>query len=130
MRQFECLVPIRWGDMDAFGHLNNTVYFRLIEEARIQWFNKVGIVASAQTDGPILAHASCDFLKPLVYPATAKVIQTVSHVGRSSVQVDCVLKTLEQPDVTWATFKTVIVWMNYAAGKSAPWPDAVRARLE
>jgi acyl-CoA thioester hydrolase len=130
MKHFECIIPIRWGDMDAFGHLNNTVYFRLIEESRIQWFYQLGLNVLPTGEGPILAHASCDFVRPMTYPATAKVIQEVTRLGRSSVNVDCVIETVEQPGVPWATCKSVIVWMDYATGKSAPWPDHVRAMLE
>jgi acyl-CoA thioester hydrolase len=130
MKHFECIIPLRWGDMDAFAHLNNTLYFRLIEEARIQWFMQLGLNVSLGDDGPILAHASCDFIKPMTYPGTAKVIQDVVRVGRSSVQVDCMIENLEQPGFAWATCKSVIVWMDYRAGKSAPWPDEVRKMLE
>ena len=36
-------MPIRWGDMDAFGHVNNTVYFRYMEQVRISWFEQIGL---------------------------------------------------------------------------------------
>jgi acyl-CoA thioester hydrolase len=124
---FETLIPIRWGDMDAMAHLNNTVYFRLIEEARIQWFNALDMVALPTGDGPILAHAACDFLKPMTYPSTAKVTQTVSRVGRSSIDLDCVIERVEEPGVAYAKCKSVVVWMDYQAGKSAPWPERLRA---
>jgi acyl-CoA thioester hydrolase len=130
MKHFETLIPLRWGDMDAFAHLNNTLYFRLIEEARIQWFMQLGLNISVGDNGPILAHAACDFIKPMTYPSTAKVIQDVVKLGRSSVQVDCVIETVEQPGFAWAKCKSVIVWMDYGAGKSAPWPDKVRSLLE
>jgi acyl-CoA thioester hydrolase len=130
MKQFECTIALRWGDMDAMGHLNNTVYFRLIEEARIQWFNQVGIVTSAQQEGPILAHASCDFLKPMTYPATAVVVQTVTRIGRASVTLDCEIHVRQEPGVVFAKCKSVVVWMDYRTGKSAPWPDAIRAAME
>jgi len=38
----ELVIPIRWGDMDAMGHVNNTVYFRYLETIRIDWFDKIG----------------------------------------------------------------------------------------
>jgi acyl-CoA thioester hydrolase len=130
VKRWETLIPIRWGDMDAMAHLNNTVYFRLIEEARIQWFNALDMVALATGDGPILAHASCDFLKPMTYPSTAKVTQTVARVGRSSIDLDCVIERLEEPGVTYAKCRAVVVWMDYRAGKSAPWPPHLAALFE
>jgi acyl-CoA thioester hydrolase len=129
MKSFECIVPLRWGDMDAMGHLNNTLYFRLIEEARIQWFLQLGITTAPHGEGPILAHASCDFLKPFTYPAEARILQTVSRIGRASLDHDIVIEKVGEPDVAYAKCKAVIVWMDYQAGRSAPWPEAVRAVL-
>jgi acyl-CoA thioester hydrolase len=130
VKNFETVIALRWGDMDAMGHLNNTVYFRLIEEARIQWFNKVGIVTSALEDGPILAHAACNFLKPMTYPSSAKVVQAITHVGRASVALDCEIQDSQSPEVVFAKCKSVVVWVDYRTGKSAPWPDQIRALLE
>jgi acyl-CoA thioester hydrolase len=129
LKHYETLIPLRWGDMDAFAHLNNTMYFRLIEEARIQWFVKLGLNVDPTGQGPILAHAACDFLVPMTYPATAKVMQTVSRVGRSSVDLDCVIETVAQPGKPYATCKSVVVWMDYATGKSSPWPEEVKAKF-
>jgi acyl-CoA thioester hydrolase len=52
-RVFEMSMPIRWGDMDAFGHVNNTVYFRYMEQARISWFEQLGIAGgNGEGQGP------------------------------------------------------------------------------
>ena len=74
-------IPIQWGDMDAFGHVNNIVYLKFFESARIAYFEKMGIVGdTASNTGPILASTQCKFIYPLRYPdniwATAKVIDT------------------------------------------------------
>ena len=72
-------IPIQWGDMDAFGHVNNIVYLKFFESARIAYFEKMGIVGDTRSNiGPILASTQCKFIFPLRYPdtvwATAKVI--------------------------------------------------------
>lgn len=130
MRVFRKLVPLRWGDMDAMNHLNNTMYFRLMEEARIAWFNEQGMFAGPHGEGPILASASCDFLKPMTYPSTAVVTQTITRVGRSSMELELVIEDDADAPVTYAKGKNVLVWMNYDTGKSAPWPEHVRALLD
>ena len=70
-------IPVRWGDMDSFGHVNNTVFFRFFEIARIAYFEKMQILN--QPVGPILASTSCRFLAPIVFPdnifATAQVYE-------------------------------------------------------
>ena len=129
MKEFVCEVPLRWGDMDAMAHLNNVQYFRLIEEARIQWFAAFGFSTLPGGEAPILAHASLDFTKAMNYPATARVRQTVSRLGRSSVDMTLTLTTKEEPETVFATGRTVIVWYDYASGRSAPWPEHVRAVL-
>jgi acyl-CoA thioester hydrolase len=56
---FELSMPIRWGDMDAFGHVNNTVYFRYMEQVRISWFEEIGLVGgNGDGQGPVIVNAS------------------------------------------------------------------------
>jgi acyl-CoA thioester hydrolase len=68
-------VPVRWGDMDSFGHVNNTVFFQYFEVARIEYFQKIRILA--EDVAPILASTSCRFISPITFPdqiyATAQV---------------------------------------------------------
>jgi len=123
MRVYQKIIPLRWGDLDAMNHLNNTLYFRLMEEARISWFREHDMMTSERGDGPILAFASCDFLKPMTYPCDAKVTQTVTRVGRSSMDLDVTIEGDEIEPLMYAKGKNVLVWMNYREGKSAPWPQ-------
>jgi len=125
-----CELPLRWGDSDALNHLNNTLYFRLMEEARIQ------ILYAAQLRvpddvGPILAHASCDFLRPLTYPASVRVTHTLVRVGRSSMEFELTLEKVgeENQGKPYARGRNVWVWMDYVANRSAPWPAATLAAL-
>jgi acyl-CoA thioester hydrolase len=129
MKEFVCEIPLRWGDMDAMAHLNNVQYFRLMEEARIRWFAQFGFPTLPSGEAPILAHAACDFVKAMTYPGTAVVKQIVTRVGRSSVEMSIVIERSDEPGVAYATGRTVIVWYDYRAGRSAPWPDHVRAAL-
>ncbi len=129
MRVYVKVVPLRWGDMDAMSHLNNTLYFRLMEEARICWFNDNGFLARSDADGPILAHASCDFLKPMTYPCAARVTQTVVRVGRASMDLAVTLEGDEPQPVLYAKGRNVLVWMDYRSGRSAPWPGHLIAAL-
>ena len=109
MKDFVCDVPLRWGDMDAMAHLNNTIYFRLMEEARIQWFHKIGFSTLPSGQAPILAHVSCDFLRAMNYPGTARVTQTVTKMGRSSVEMALVIERTDEPNARYATDHSVIV---------------------
>ncbi len=63
-------IPVQWGDMDAFGHVNNTVYFKYFETARLAYFTAVGVMEDIQKLqlGPILAETNAQFKRALVFP--------------------------------------------------------------
>jgi acyl-CoA thioester hydrolase len=130
MRSFQYRMPMRWGDMDAMGHINNTLYFRYFEQARISWFEAVGLSTDGRGCGPILAHVSCDFVRPLKYPGDILVDQVITRVGNSSVAMDLSIVRADAPTDLYARGKSVIVWMDYAAGRAIPWPDPVRRLMD
>lgn len=124
-------VPIAWGDMDAFGHVNNTVYLRLFESARIALFERVDVAYRDVTGtcAPILASTQCQFRLPMTYPDTARVETGISHIGRSSFTMPYRVHSVRHGRVA-AEGDGVAVWFDYAAGKSAPLPEELRRRLE
>jgi acyl-CoA thioesterase FadM len=94
---FEMSMPIRWGDMDAFGHVNNTVYFRYMEQVRISWFEQLGIAGgNGEGQGPVIVNASMEFLKQLHYPGDVIGRMTVGVPGRSSFDTgsSCIARTI------------------------------------
>ena len=75
-------IAIRWGDMDAMGHVNNTVYFRYMEQARIGWFDALVPASEAwKNTGIVIANASCNFKRALNYPGTVEVKVTIDPPG-------------------------------------------------
>lgn len=115
-------MPVRWGDMDAQRHVNNTVYFRFMEEARVRLFEEAGIALSAKRVG-VLAHTSCDFLKPVIYPATVVITQVLRRVGRSSMAIDVTIEREDEPGVPYATGNFIMVCAHVETGKSVPWSN-------
>ncbi|NLP64275.1 acyl-CoA thioesterase [Paraburkholderia sacchari] len=131
---FEMTMPIRWGDMDAFGHVNNTVYFRYMEQVRISWFEHIGAGGESRErgdgQGPVIVNASMDFLKQLHYPGDIVCTMTVGEPGRSSFDTGFELRRVDDPDTVYARGNARCVWIDYAAGKSVPIPDSLRATIE
>lgn len=124
---FRCAVPIRWGDLDAQNHVNNTVYFRYFEEARVQLFRQAGLEFAANKVG-LLVHASCDFMKPLQYPATVVVQLILTRIGRTSMHFDLVVECQDEPGVAYAKGKNVIVGAGPENGLPQPWtPSEIAA---
>ena len=108
-------MPIRWGDMDAMGHVNNTVYFRYFEQARIDWFIEIGAPADpAAAFGPVIVNAHCAFLRQLRYPGDIEVRTYVGVLGRSSFETIQEIRRLDQPEVLIATGGAKVVWIDYA----------------
>jgi acyl-CoA thioester hydrolase len=120
-------IPVRWGDMDAYGHLNNTLYFRFFEQARVEWIEQLGFpVRSEAESGPVIINADCTFRIPVNYPATVEVRVFAGQPGRSSVMTWYELY-VEGDERLYADGSAKVVWMNVASGKSVPLPDTVRA---
>ena len=122
-------IPIRWGDMDAMGHVNNTVYFRYMEQARISWFDALVPEAEAWKEtGIVIANAACTYKRPLVYPGTVEVRLYVGPPAGSSVL------TLYEMHVDgdrhlYADGSATVVFIDLAKQKPRRIPDTVRERL-
>ena len=125
----ELVVPMRWGDMDAMGHINNTLYFRFMEIARLDWIFKVSGSDQLSGQGPIIVNAFCNFLRQLEFPGDVRVAMYLTNPSRSSVDSYHTLERTDQPGVVYAEGGARMVWTDYAAKKSAPMPDWFRALL-
>jgi acyl-CoA thioester hydrolase len=122
-------MPIRWGDMDAYGHVNNTVYFRYMEQARVEWLEGQDVVVRPGGDGPVIINTSCTFLLPMTYPGTVEVRTYVGALGRSSAQTYVEMR-MEGDERLYAEGAAKVVWMDTRTGKSVPLPEHVRAAME
>ena len=127
---YEMRIPIRWGDMDAMGHVNNTVYFRYLEIARIDWMRSIGCQPDPDGDGPVIVNAFCNFYKQLEYPGDVLLKMYVSDPGRTSFESWATMERADDPGVIYAAGGATTVWVNFPAQKSAPLPDSMRRHLE
>ena len=125
----EMVIPVRWGDMDAMGHVNNTVYFRYLESVRIEWFRSIGCVPDPQGVGPVIINAFCSFIRQVEYPGELRVRHYAGELGRSTIDTFATIERTDQPGVVHASGGATIVWTDFAAQKSVPVPDWVRQLL-
>jgi acyl-CoA thioester hydrolase len=123
--------PVQWGDMDAFQHVNNTVFFRWFESARIAYTMRIGLKGMMETErvGPILASMSCDYCRPLVYPDTVLIGSRVTRIGRTSLVMEHALVSVDLRAIA-AEGRSTIVVFDYAANKPTPVPDAIRKKID
>ena len=122
-------MPIRWGDMDAMGHVNNTVYFRYLEQARIEWFIEAGCEPDPSGEGPVIINAHCTFLKQLKYPGEIEISTYVAAPGRSSFEMYHEIRRIDQKEVLSAEGGAKVVWVDFPSEKSVPLPERIRALL-
>ena len=123
-------LSVAWGQMDAFGHVNNTVYFRYFESARIQYFEDLKLEGFMKEGGigPILAHTSCQFLKPLTFPDEILVGTKVLSVGRSSFIMEHKIVSDRLGEV--AKGEAVVVMVDYVKGEKVMLPDELKRAVE
>lgn len=124
---FRALEP-RWGDMDALGHVNNAKYFTYDESARLEYFSALmrGDPRFWKDYGLILAHIEADFVAQLKPPAVLDIGFRIAKIGRTSLRTEAAMFKGEE---LVAITRAIVVWFDYAAGKTLPVPDAVRARI-
>jgi acyl-CoA thioester hydrolase len=123
----ELVIPIRWGDMDAMGHVNNTVYFRYFEIVRIEWFERIGCAPDPQGVGPVIVNAFCNFIRQLEFPGEVLARHYVANPGRTSFDTYMTLERSDTPGVIYASGGAKTVWVDFPKQKSAPLPDWLRA---
>jgi acyl-CoA thioester hydrolase len=124
---YEMSVPIRWGDMDAMGHVNNASYFRYLETIRIDWMQSIGCQPDPQGEGPVIINAFCNFYRQLEYPGNVLMKMYASDPGSSSFESWATMERPDNPGVIYAAGGATTVWVDFKAQKSRPLPDWLRA---
>ncbi|WAJ35971.1 thioesterase family protein [Pseudomonas sp. GOM7] len=122
-------IPVRWGDMDSYGHVNNILYMQYLEEARVAWFERVCIPMSGAAQGPVVLQTQHTYLKPVVHPATVLVELRAGTVGRSSLVIEHRLSTLEDPHTLYGEGYCKLVWVDHESARPIALPEHLRALL-
>jgi acyl-CoA thioester hydrolase len=126
----EMVIPIRWGDMDAMGHVNNAVYFRYFEIIRVDWLHGIGGAPNPDGEGPVIVNAFCNFIKQLEYPGEILAKHYVANPGRTSFETYLTLERTDAPGVICASGGAKTVWVDFKAQKSVPLPPWLRELLQ
>lgn len=120
--------PIRWGDMDSLGHVNNVNYLRYFEESRVEWMLRHGMHLSNKGCGMIQLKATVTYKKPVVYPADVVVALYAGRVGNTSFTLTNTLHVKGDPE-TACEAEFIIVWFDYVANKPVAVPNFLRDLL-
>jgi len=124
-------LPVQWGEMDSYRHVNNAVYFRWFESARMEYFRRIGWdeVEAESGVGPILHSTSARFRAPLEFPDVVRVSTGVVEVGVDRFTMHYRIESTALARVA-AEGSGVVVSFDYRAGTKASLPEAVRAAIE
>ena len=124
-------LPLTWGQMDSFSHVNNIQYFKWFEDVRMAYFLEVGIFEHVKRHkvGPILARTQCRFIIPLAFPDTVHLGTRIEEVGVDRFTMVYSVVS-EANNALAATGDGRIVMFDYATNTKAPIPEAIRAKMQ
>lgn len=122
--------PVAWGEMDAFQHVNNVVYFRYFESSRIAYFEKTGVNEAMKESGigPILASTQCRFKAPIVYPDTIQVATCVTALEEDRFTMKYFVKSENQNRIA-AEGEGLVVFYDYNQSCKHAIPEAIKQQI-
>jgi len=122
--------PVAWGEMDSFQHVNNVVYFRYFENARIVYSQKLGLhdMRDRTGIGPILGSASCKYKFPLTYPDTVSIGTKIVDIQEDRFTMKYVVVSHKHGKIA-AEGDGVVVMYDYRAGTKTALPDEIRKNI-
>ena len=124
-------IPVKWGDMDAFQHVNNVIYFRYFETVRIQYFETLGWLEILEQlgIGPILGSISCRFRIPLTYPDTVLAGAKITEIREKRFSMEYLIVSEKHPEPV-AEGTGIVVCYNYQKNQTTQIPEIIHQAVE
>ncbi len=123
---FRTELAVRWRDLDAFNHVNNAMYLRYLEEARLRWLMTLSGSWMDELVAPVVASALVNFKRPIAWPEDVVVELFVDRIGNSSFTLGHRILSAKDASTLYCDGHVVMVWFDKSSGKSAPLPECVR----
>ncbi len=127
---FTTRIPLRWADMDSYNHVNNALYLRYMEEARLQLLYEMGYRLDGSGQGPVVINVSATFLIPLSYPETVIVDCYADEAGRSSFMTHYKLYGEKNKKALACEGSAKVVWIDTETNASVKLPADIRIMIE
>jgi acyl-CoA thioester hydrolase len=124
------MMAVRWGDLDAFNHVNNAAFLDYVQEARLTWITALDGAKFDEGTMPVVAATHVNFRRQLAWPANVSVELTAGRIGDSSVTISHRITAADDSDLVYADGEAVLVWIERASGQSIPLPAVVRAACQ
>lgn len=117
---------VAWGDMDAVGHVNNVMYYRYIESARVEYLTRIDAIGQGLS--AVIASSSCRFLRPVFFPDVLDIGVQVVEIRNSGFRMNYVLFSTKQQQIV-ATGDAIAVMVNASTLGKAALPAELRQRI-
>lgn len=127
---FVATLGVRWRDLDAFNHVNNSNYLTYLEEARLQWLQNVSGPWFDEHAMPVLAASELNYRAPTAWPAQLQIELRCTRLGNSSLTLSH--RIIDASDATrlYCDGQVVMVWMDPTSGKPVPLPPSIRDAVD
>ncbi len=132
LQQIKFPFPVRqqvlWGEMDAFNHINNVIYFRYFETARVEFFNRTNLWQTYFDENIriVVGKLECNYIREITHPAEIEISVGIKKIGNSSLTVHHIVKC---NGTIAAHGEGIIVATNPSTGKSTPWTGKLRSEF-
>jgi acyl-CoA thioester hydrolase len=122
-------ISVRWRDLDAFNHVNNSSFLTFLEEARLQWLQQLPGMWMTAHAAPVMAASDLNYRRPIEWPAQVVVELFCTRLGNSSMTIGHRIVDANDDSLLYCDGNVVMVWMDPASGKSVPLPHTVRESI-
>jgi acyl-CoA thioester hydrolase len=119
-------LAVRWGDLDAFNHVNNATFLVYVQEARLAWLAQIEGAWFDETMMPVVAAVQMNYRRQLAWPAQIAVELVPTRIGNSSVTIAHRILAAGDPACVYADGDVVMVWIDPASGRWVALPEAIR----
>ena len=119
-------LAVRWGDLDAYGHVNNIFYFLYIQEARFEMMVENSITIDPLGISPVLAETYCKFIRPINFPETIIIETWLVNIDGKKVFFEHVIKSSTKNEVVYAILSATVIWFNFQTKSSAEVPTNIQ----
>jgi len=126
---FVAPISVRWRDLDAFNHVNNSNYLTYLEEARLYWLQHVPDWFDEHSM-PVLAASEINYRRPIEWPAQLHVELSCERLGNSSMTLAHRIVNANDANCLYSDGRVVVVWMDPTTGKPVPLPQTIRDAVE
>lgn len=117
-------VEVRWGDMDAMGHVNNATFLTYFEHVRAQWLGVAGWSGQREGVAPVVVRTECDYKAPIEYPATVRVSMSARWTGGKSIETLYEMHDADSPERLYALGRAIVVFIDTQKGGAVAPPPA------